>query len=221
MRRIILDVMMLAIFLTMMSFQFVPKLWHEVLGVALPLALLLHLVWNRRWLGALLRGKWSVRRVLPTAINFLLILSMAAVAVTGICLSNHLFKGLIPLELARNITVHQIHVSLPFLMIVLLGLHLGLHWKSWWQRLKTFCGWQGDSLHYRLLTKGMVLSISIIGIYGSIQNRVGDHLLMKHIFATPATNEPGGVYVLLILAVLGLYAVLAYGWQEWSERRNN
>lgn len=221
MRRIIWDVLMLAMFLAVMSFPFLPKVLHEVLGVTLPLAAAMHLIWNRRWLAALSSGKWNMRRVLPTVINVLLILSMAAVAVTGICLSNHLFKGMIPLELARNITVHQLHVSLPFLMLILVGLHLGLHWKSWWQRMKDAFGWQGNSLLYRLLSRGSSLAIVGVGIYGSFQNRVGDHLLMKHIFATPATSEPGGVYVLLLLAILGLYAVLAYGWQEWGGRRRN
>lgn len=221
MRRIIWDILMLAMFLAVMSFQFVPKVLHEVLGVTLPLAAAMHLIWNRRWFAALPAGKWNVRRLLPTVINVLLILSMAVVAVTGICLSNHLFKGMIPLELARNITVHQLHVSLPFLMLILVGLHLGLHWKSWWQRMKDAFGWQGNSLLYRLPARGSALAIVGVGIYGSFQNRVGDHLLMKHIFATPATSEPGDVYVLLLLAILGLYAVLAYGWQEWGGRRRD
>ncbi|MBR4695002.1 MAG: DUF4405 domain-containing protein, partial [Selenomonadaceae bacterium] len=164
MKRIIWDVLMLAMFLAVMSFPFLPKVLHEVLGVTLPLAAAMHLIWNRRWLAALPSGKWNMRRVLPTVINVLLILSMAAVAVTGICLSNHLFKGIIPLELARNITVHQLHVSLPFLMLILVGLHLGLHWKSWWQRMKDAFGWQGNSLLYRLLARGSALAIVGVGI---------------------------------------------------------
>ena len=50
-----------------------------------------------------------------------------------------------------------------------------------------FCG---------LLSKGSSLVIVSVGIYGSFQNRVGDHLLMKHIFAATAASEQGGVYVL-------------------------
>ena len=87
--------------------------------------------------------------------------------------------------------------------------------------MKDAFGWQGNSLLYRLLARGSALAIVGVGIYGSFQNRVGDHLLMKHIFATPATSEPGDVYVLLLLAILGLYAVLAYGWQEWGGRRRD
>ena len=221
MKRIVWDILMLAVFLAVMSFHFLPKMLHEVLGVALPLLAVMHLIWNRRWFAALLQGKWGARRLLSGAINFLLMASLLAILVTGVCISNHLFKGIVPLDLARNITIHQIHVSMPFLMLILIGLHLGLHWRAWWQWLKNACGWQGNTIAYRLLTKGTALAICGLGIYGSFQNRVGDHILLKHIFASPATSEPGGIYVLLLLSILGMYAVLFCIWQGWAEHKKN
>ena len=216
MKRIIWDICMLGVFLAVMSFHFIPKALHEILGLALPLMAAWHLWLNRRYWATLFRGKQSMERIFRAAINFLLVISLLLILFTGICLSNHLFKGIIPLELTRNITLHQIHVSLPFLILILIGLHLGLHWKGWWERLKKSCSWWREKATFRLLTGGAILSVVVLGVYGSFQNRVGDRLLMKHIFATPATNSHGAVYVLLLLGILGLYAILSYGWQEWT-----
>ena len=219
MKRILWDISMLGVFLAVMSFHFIPKALHEILGVVLTLMAAWHLWLNRRYFSALPRGKQSMKRILPIAINFSLMISLLLVLFTGICLSNHLFKEMIPLELARNITIHQIHVSLPFLLLIFIGLHLGLHLKAWLQRIKKFRHWQECLFSYRLLTKGMVLFFVGFGIYGSFQNRIGDRLLLKHIFATPATNSPGIIYVLLILSVVGLYTVLGYAWQEWESEK--
>lgn len=218
-KRIALDLLMLVLFLAVMSFHFIPKMLHEVLGLALLLAAIMHLIWNYRWLGALRQGRWSGTRLFAVVINLLLMLALVVVFVTGVCLSNHIFKGWIPLELARNITIHQIHVSLPFLLLIIIGLHLGLHLKSWWQRLKKTCCFRGNLLYYRLFAKGTALIFIGLGSYGSFQNRIGDHLLMKHIFATPATSSSGSIYVLLLIAIMGLYAIVAYVWQEWRSKK--
>lgn len=219
MKRILWDIGMLVVFLAVMSFHFVPKMLHEILGVALPLAVVRHLWLNRRYFSALVRGRWDMGRILRATVNLLLMISLLLTLFTGICLSNYLFKEMIPLELARNITLHQIHVSLPFLLLILIGLHFGLHWKAWWERLKNRCRWQQENMPYPLLAKGGVLLVTALGVYGSFQNRVGDHLLMKHVFATPATNHPGAVYAILLLGIMGLYAVLSYGWQAWEYNR--
>ena len=54
---------------------------------------------------------------------------------------------------------------------------------------------------------GTVAVVLVMGVWGSFMNRVGDRLLMKHIFATEATNQPGEVYALLLAGMLGLYVL--------------
>lgn len=51
----------------------------------------------------------------------------------------------------------------------------------------------------------------LLGIYASVLNRVGDRLRMEHIFATEAAALPGMIFALLILAMIGMYAVLGAG----------
>ena len=107
-----------------------------------------------------------------------------------------------PLNIQRSILIHQLHVSLPYALLILMGLHWGLHFKGW--REKWHLPWPA-SCPVKVL---LALLATAGGIYGSFLDRVGDRLLMKHIFATPATGEPAIVYVGLLLAIWGMYVIL-------------
>ena len=176
-----------------------------------------HLFLNRRWFPTLSRGKWDVMRVLGASVNFLLMMCLVLVAATGVCLSNHLFKDMIPLDLQRSITLHRMHVSLPFAMLILMGIHLGLHWQGWRQRLLNF--FHGETYVYRIGSIVIGMAMVGTGIYASLQNRIGDRLLMKHIFATPATDLPGAIYALLLLAIFAMYACLGNWVREMVQHR--
>lgn len=59
----------------------------------------------------------------------------------------------------------------------------------------------------RLLAGTLAAFVLVVGVWGSFMNRAGDRLLMKHIFATEASSQPGGIYVLLLAGMLGLYVL--------------
>lgn len=48
MRNVLLDGILFALFVAEMSFQFLPKVLHEIFGVALTAAIIFHVVINRR-----------------------------------------------------------------------------------------------------------------------------------------------------------------------------
>ncbi len=221
MKRILLDILVLALFLAVMSFHALPKSLHEVLGLLFPLGALVHLTLNRRWFSALRSGKWDVMRCMSALVNLLLVASLIIIAATGICMSNYLFKGMIPLALNRNMMLHQLHVSLPFAMMILMGIHLGFHWQGWKQRLIRFFRWQEESFAYLLGSRIVIIVLIGVGIYGSFQNRVLDRLLMKHIFATPATGLPGAAYALLLLSIFFIYVFGGHGIQLICQRHGN
>lgn len=210
MERLILNAAIWVFFLLIMSFQYLPKILHELGGVLWVVAVLLHLSWNQQWFSYLLHGKWATMRGVAMLINILLILSSITVILSGICISNHVFKGMVPLALQRNIVIHQLHVSLPYLMLILMGLHVGLHWQGIWQRFMKALRWNSNSLTYRAGCYFCVLMLFIGGIYGSLMNRIGDRLQLKHIFATAATQASWEVYLLMLISIMGMYAVVSH-----------
>ena len=195
------------LFLAVMCFQYLPKLLHEILGVAWLLLILLHLYQNRSWLRNLHQGSWGFSRLLGTVINALLIAGVLAVVMSGLGISNYLLKEVMPLAIQRSIVLHQYHVSLPYALLILCGLHWGLHWQGWQKQWQKMLNLSLPPLVGRLLAGGMAVLVLVMGVWGSFMNRAGDRLLMKHIFATEATNQPGEIYVILLVGMLGLYVL--------------
>ncbi|MBR2215916.1 MAG: DUF4405 domain-containing protein [Selenomonadaceae bacterium] len=206
MKRIALDSALLALFLLTMSFQFLPQILHEVLGLALLFTVFWHLLANRAWFTSFFRGKWGLTRLLAATVNVLLLVGMLTVAVTGCFISNYLFRDWFGMELQRSILVHQLHVSLPYLLLIFLGFHVGSHWSGLWRRFVKWRHWEAASLSYRVTCRYVPWLMVGLGLYGSFLNRVGDRLLMKHIFATEAVQKPFIVYLALLVGIMGLYA---------------
>ena len=195
------------LFVAVMCFQYLPKLLHEILGVAWLLLTLLHLYQNRSWLRNLRHGSWGWGRLFSTVINSLLMVGVLAVVLSGLGISNYLLKEVMPLAIQRSIALHQYHVSLPYALLILCGLHWGLHWQGWQKQWQKLLNLSLPPLVGRLLSWGTVAVVLVMGVWGSFMNRVGDRLLMKHIFATEATNQPGEIYALLLAGMLGLYVL--------------
>ena len=190
------------LFLPIMCFHYVPKVLHEVLGILWLMLVLIHVGQNRHWFVSLKRGCWSMLRIIGTVVDVLLLVVLVVLLGAGSGISNHLFKDIMPLDIQRSILIHQLHVSLPYALLILMGLHWGLHFKGWWAR------WQLPWPASKRVKAVLALLVTAGGIYGSILDRVSDRLLMKHIFATPATGEPAVVYVGLLLAIMGLYIII-------------
>ena len=190
------------LFLPIMCFHYVPKVLHEVLGILWLLLVLIHIGQNRQWFASLKRGRWTMLRIIGTVVDILLLIVLLVMVGAGSGISNHLFKDIMSLDIQRSILIHQLHVSLPYALLILMGLHWGLHFKGW--REKWHLPWPVS----RSLKVLLALLATAGGIYGSFLDRVGDRLLMKHIFATPATGEPAIVYVGLLLAIWGMYVIL-------------
>jgi hypothetical protein len=144
---------------------------------------------------------------LGAVINALLIAGVLAVVMSGLGISNYLLKEVMPLAIQRSIVLHQYHVSLPYALLILCGLHWGLHWQGWQKQWQKMLNLSLPPLVGRLLAGGMAVLVLVMGVWGSFLNRVGDRLLMKHIFATEATNQPGEIYVILLVGMLGLYVL--------------
>ena len=206
-KRLVVTTCLPLLFIVVMSFHYLPKLLHEILGVAWLLFILLHLYQNRSWLKNLRQGRWKFLRIFGTVIDGLLIAGVLVIVLSGLGISNYLLKELMPLAIQRSIALHQYHVSLPYALLILSGLHWGLHWHGWQKQWQKRISWSLSPLVGRLLAVGLTAFVLAVGVWSSFMNRVGDRLLMKHIFATEATNQPGEIYMLLLAGMLGLYVL--------------
>lgn len=219
-KRLVVTTCLPLLFIAVMSFHYLPKLLHEILGVVWLLLVLWHLYQNRSWLKNLRQGSWNFLRLFGTVIDGLLIVGVLVIVLSGLGISNYLLKEVMPLAIQRSIALHQYHVSLPYALLILSGVHWGLHWQGWQKQWQKCINWSLSPLAGRLLTAGVAAVVLVVGVWGSFMNRVGDRLLMKHIFATEATNQPGEIYVLLLAGMLGLYVLGGIALSKIGKYRN-
>ena len=199
MKKFFLDVILLALFVAELSFHHLPKILHEILGVALAAAIVLHVAINFRRLTALFK-KFSPRKIFLAADDFALTVGAAITLLAGVCMSNYLFADAVSLELRRNMTIHQLHVAIPYVMMILIGIHVGLHAQELRQR---FSG-------VKKFFDAAIIILAAIGAFGLFFNRVPDRILMKHIFATPATDLPAPLFMTLTLGGIIFFALITF-----------
>ncbi|MBR1647486.1 MAG: DUF4405 domain-containing protein [Selenomonadaceae bacterium] len=207
MKNFFLDVILFALFVAEMCFQFLPKILHEILGVAMFAGIIFHVAINRRRFVSPAK-KFTAKKILSVALNVALTICAAIIFVTGVCMSNYLFVDVITDDLQRNMTLHQLHVSAPYVMMILIGVHVGLHWTELRQRFLNIFGLTEIFQRQQKFFTATAVVLSIVGICGLYLNRVGDRILMKHIFGTPATELPAIIFALMIVGGVALFALI-------------
>lgn len=209
MKKFLLDIILFALFVAEMSFQFLPKILHEILGVALALAIILHLAINLRRFMSLTKNL-SPRKIFSLTVDFVLTIGTIIICASGVFISNYLFVEMVSFELRRNMTIHQLHVAVPYMLIIFLGVHIGLHWQELQQRFLHFFGL--EKLYQRrseifLFFIAMLMGFGVAGLH---MNRVKDRILMMHIFATPATDLPAAIFALMMVGDILFFALITH-----------
>ena len=125
--RLLADSEMTLALLLLMSYQLVGEKAHEWIGMAMFLLVIGHHVLNRRWMGNITRGKYTVHRILQTVIVILLALTMIGSMVSGILLSNYIFR-FVRIKGVANLA-RSIHILCAYWGFLFMAVHLGLHWN--------------------------------------------------------------------------------------------
>jgi len=199
MKKFLFDVILLALFVAELSFHHLPKILHEILGVAMAAVIIIHVAINFRRLKSLFK-KFSSRKIFIVTTDFLLALASTIIFFAGVCMSNYLFADWISFELRRNMTLHQLHVAAPYMMMILIGVHVGFHAQELRQKF----------LSAKNFFNAAIVTFAAVGAFGLFFNRVHDRILMKHIFATPATDLPAPLFMLIIFGGVIFFALITF-----------
>lgn len=89
--RMIVNVGMTIVLLGLMSYSLIGETTHEILGTIMTVLFIVHHILNRKWFGALNKGRYSAFRICQTILVFLMLVSLVMSAVSGIIISKHLY----------------------------------------------------------------------------------------------------------------------------------
>lgn len=145
--KIVVDVAMAVVLVAIMATALVQEVPHEYLGVALFVLMIVHIVLNRKWLAAALRGKLGTRYVPHLILIVALVACFVGMVASSLVLSKHAF-GFLP-SLPGASWARRVHMLFSYWMFVLTFAHMGLHirvprrmepWKLWTLRALAVIG---------------------------------------------------------------------------------
>lgn len=200
------DIAMTVLFLMQMGYHMMDNRMHEWTGVALCLLFLGHHALNGGWHRGLLRGRYTPQRVLLTAVDVLLTLAMAAVIVSAVLVSRHVFDFL---GLRMRALGRRIHMPATMWAFVLCGLHIGLHWNRMLGVARRTAKGRGARAGV-WLARLLLLAVAVYGAAQFISRGLYMELLMLREFAFLEYGEALWVFFASYAAVLILWGAVAY-----------
>ena len=123
-----LDVVLLIMFFFLIGGMFFPTPLHEVSGCIFILLVIVHNVFNKGFYRGIFKGDYLFRRKLNAVCILLFAVSIAALMVSGIALSQTVFPGL---NISNDINWRSIHLSAAICSLVALFIHILFHAKRY------------------------------------------------------------------------------------------
>ena len=195
----IVDIAMTVLLLCLMAYQVTGEMAHEWIGMGMTVLIIIHQILNRKWYGALFKGKYRPYRILSTTLNILLLLSFLLTAFCGMSMSGYavpFIYGMAPVSFVR-----RTHLSMSHWSFVLMGMHLGMHIPMMTAGLK----WKGRT---KTILAGLFTCIGGIGLYLFLRNGMPDYLFFRVPFAFLDYEKAGWLVFLENLLMLSFWAYI-------------
>ncbi|MBX9451551.1 MAG: DUF4405 domain-containing protein [Mesorhizobium sp.] len=192
---------------------------HEIFGTALFALLGWHIAVNRLWFKNLFKGRYDARRIVAVALHLALIVNMLILLVTSIVISKSLFSAL---PIPDSILLREVHWFSAYWVMMIVGIHLGLHWVRVMALSRSILGLSPDNagrtialrLVVVLLAAFGVWSFSVLGVWTKLTFTYSLDVWNFKTSVTPFFGHWAGVVALPAI-------VTHYGMTLWRNRKRN
>ena len=210
--RMIVDILMILLMLLEYSKLYTGQLLHEIFGTLLLVLFIVHNTLNINFYKNIFKGKYNAQRIVITTIDLTFLLCMIFTIILGIPISEKIFKFL---GLNGNMTIRKLHTIFGYWGMIILGVHLGLHFKMMFVKLNK------KIENNKLLKISLYITQILIIIYGikaMRDTKLGLYLIGDASFAIP-TN----IFLSLFnnLAIIFAIALCAHNIQKILTKRKN
>lgn len=163
--KIILDVVMSILLILTFNKRIAGIAFHEIVGIIVCVFFIVHVILNKKWISGItknflkknVRSKTRVQYVL----NALLLCTFLCILITGLGMSKSVLPTIFGTNFGFGNTAKMLHFFFTGVAVVLLGIHIGLHWK--WIK-NTFCKIVSINSKRNSLQKKKFSAISIVGL---------------------------------------------------------
>lgn len=129
--KMLLDIAIVIVFALLFNkMVFTGIAFHEVAGIVICGAFIVHKLLNWKWIKKVTSGLFNkqmpLRAKLCYVLDVILLLCIAFILFSGISISKVVFPNL---QLGRAFNFERLHKSVSYLTLLFMGIHVGLHWK--------------------------------------------------------------------------------------------
>ena len=197
--RLTLDIAMTILSIILMggNYLFPADIVHEILGVGLFILWVVHIVLNRRWNGAIFKGKYKPYRIMQTVINCGILICTIFLMISGIILSNHVFTFL---GIESGLGFARIaHLLASHWYYLFMSLHIGLHVGRLFQNITA-----------KIIPCIILTLISAYGLYSFIARGVWKYLILQQQFFFFDLERGYILFALDYISIIILFATISH-----------
>lgn len=172
-KRLVLPAAMAILLLLALAYWWLENMPHEIFGTVLFALLGWHIAVNRTWFRNLFRGQYDTRRTITLVLHLLLIANILVLLGTSVVISKSAFDFL---PVPDSIYLRDVHWFAAYWVMVIVGIHLGLHWSRVMGIVRTTLKLSSESfartsvlrLAAAFLAGFGVWSSSVVGVWGKL-----------------------------------------------------
>ena len=186
----------------LMAYSLIGEMFHEVIGTLMLVLFIIHHVMNRKWHSTIIKGKYTVRRIVQTLMDFVLLVIMLLQPVSGILMSKHLYTFIeVP---GITAVVREIHLVIAYWGFVLMCVHAGMHLLPLIHKMT------GKNKRLSIVLHFLWILISGYGVYVYIKRAMPEYMLHRQIFAFIDVSESKLVFFAEHSSVMLLFMLVGY-----------
>ena len=179
------------------TYLFPAPVIHEILGVGLFVLWAVHIILNRRWYGAIFKGKYNPYRVMQTVINSCILICTIFLMISGIILSNHIFTFL---NIQGGLGFARIaHLLASHWYYLFMSLHIGLHVGRLFQNITA-----------KIIPRIILTLVCAYGIYAFIARGVWKYLILQQQFFFFDLERGYILFALDYISIIILFAIISH-----------
>ena len=197
--RMTVDITMTILSIILMggNYLFPADIVHEILGVGLFVLWALHIILNRRWYGAIFKGKYNPYRVMQTIINCCILICTIFLMISGIILSNHIFTFF---DIQGGLGFARIaHLLASHWYYLFMSLHIGLHVGRLFQDITA-----------KIIPRILLALVCAYGIYAFIARGVWKYLILQQQFFFFDLERGYILFAIDYISIIILFATLSH-----------
>lgn len=151
--------------------------FHETAGIIIAAVFFTHVLLNWRWVKnvtlRLFDHQLPVKTKLGYFLNLMLLITMSYIIVSGIFISRVVFPNI---DISNEPWFKVTHISISFVTLIIVALHVGLHWKWVVNCFKNLLKFKSGKPVFPILTKAAVALLFVFGIYQMVSTHFFAHL---------------------------------------------